>query len=503
MAITVPIVSEWNKKALEQAAKDIDTFGKKAGKSFKDLADVGKKVAVALGAATVAAVTLGKKAVDAASDLGEEQSKTNVIFADGADEIEAFARQAAQSLGQSQVQAMRASNTFATFGKAAGLAGDDLVTFATDFTALASDLASFNNTTPDEAITAIGAALRGESEPLRAYGVLLNDATLKAAALELGIYDGTGALTAQQKILAAQAEIYKQTGDAQGDFARTSDGLANSQRILSAEFENLQARIGEKLLPIALKFTDWVLETLLPALERAYNYVVPQFESAWRRLSETLGPIISQMRDALAPIVNKIITFMKENTAAVKAFFAVLAGAAVLAMIAALAAAVASLATPVVGIVVAVAALSAAFVAAYQNSADFRAIVDDLAGKAEKLYEILKKTVDVINQLRDLRGSIPGATGLEEQIRKFTLPGIGSLIPFADGGIVTGPTPALIGEAGPEAVIPLDQLGRFGGMNVTINMPAGSDGAEVVRVLEREARLRGSLPVRTAAGIKL
>jgi hypothetical protein len=158
-----------------------------------------------------------------------------------------------------------AAGAFGTFGKAAGLGGQDLATFSNDFTALATDLASFNNTSPEEAVQAIGAALRGEAEPLRRFGVLLNDATLKQEALNLGIYDGKGALTAQQKILAAQSAIYKQTTDAQGDFLRTSDGLANSQRTLSAEFANIQAQLGQKLLPLMEDFTrsllnisDWV-----------------------------------------------------------------------------------------------------------------------------------------------------------------------------------------------------------------------------------------------------
>jgi uncharacterized membrane protein YgcG len=87
----------------------------------------------------------------------------------------------------------------------------------------------------------------------------LNDATLKTAALELGIYDGNGALTAQQKILAAQNVIYKQTTTAQGDFGRTSDGLANSQRILKAQLQNLQIEIGKGLLP--------VVQAILPPLK--------------------------------------------------------------------------------------------------------------------------------------------------------------------------------------------------------------------------------------------
>ena len=45
-------------------------------------------------------------------------------------------------------------------------------------------------------------------------------------------------------------------------------------------------------------------------------------------------------------------------------------------------------------------------------------------------------------------------------------------VALADGGIVTQPTMALIGEAGKEAVIPLDQMGQFG-TQLTVNV-AGS-----------------------------
>jgi hypothetical protein len=51
---------------------------------------------------------------------------------------------------------------------------------------------------------------------------------------------------------------------------------------------------------------------------------------------------------------------------------------------------------------------------------------------------------------------------------------------FASGGIITSPTVGLIGEAGPEAVIPLDQLGGMGGNTyITVNAGMGTDGAEV------------------------
>jgi hypothetical protein len=196
-----------------------------------------------------------KSSITAASNLQETVGKVNVVFGKSASSIESFAKTASTTFGQSKQQAMDAAATFAVFGKSAGLAGADLVKFSTEFVTLASDMASFSNTTPEEAIQSLGAALRGESEPIRKYGVLLDDATLKARASTMGIYKGTGALTAQQKVLAAQAEIMNQTQLAQGDFARTQDGLANSTRTLNAQLSDLSSTVGSKLLPVVTDYT--------------------------------------------------------------------------------------------------------------------------------------------------------------------------------------------------------------------------------------------------------
>lgn len=258
--LSIPIIAEYDGKALDRAIRDfkqLETAGEKAHFLIK-------KAAIPAAAALAGVAAAMGPAIKSASDLEENMSKVSVIFGDGAKEVEKFAKTAAKSMGQSQASVLQAAGTFGTFGKAAGLGGKDLANFSNKFTTLASDLASFNNTTPEEAINAIGSALRGEAEPMRKFGVLLNDATLKAEAMALGIYEGSGALTDQQKILAAQSAIFKQTGDAQGDFDRTSDGLANTSRILTAQMDDLQASIGKGLLPIVKavlpvvqKFADW------------------------------------------------------------------------------------------------------------------------------------------------------------------------------------------------------------------------------------------------------
>jgi hypothetical protein len=256
-------------KSLKTGEQDVSTFtGKLQG--FSD------KITTAFKVATAAAVAFaGKIAIDsikAASDLGETISKVGVLFGDSAKEIEKFADGAAQSLGQTKQEALDAAANFAIFGKSAGLSGKDLTAFSTEFVKLAADLSSFNNVPQEEAINAIGSALRGEAEPLRKFGVLLDDATLKNAALELGLISTTkNALTPQQKVLAAQKVIFEQTTAAQGDFARTSGGLANQTKILSAELENTKLVIGEALLPIVLELATAFSQNIIPLIKQFAN----------------------------------------------------------------------------------------------------------------------------------------------------------------------------------------------------------------------------------------
>jgi hypothetical protein len=273
MAINIPIVSTFDDKGLNAAQKALGAFGVDANKGFSGLAKSTLIAGAAIAGAAAAVGVFAYKAIQSASDFNEAISKNTVVFGAISKEVEGFARTANTALGISETAALAAAGTFAIFGKSAGLAGKDLSNFATELVTLAADLASFNNTSVDDAITALGSALRGEAEPLRKYGVLLDDATLKAAATELGIYSGNKALTAQQKVLAAQRVIFLQTADAQGDFARTSDGLAAQQKILGATFDDIQQKLGQAFLPIFLDVVTFLNDNVVPAFERVATVI--------------------------------------------------------------------------------------------------------------------------------------------------------------------------------------------------------------------------------------
>jgi len=262
-----------------QVERDTSQVGESTGKSM------GVKIAGGL-AAAFAAAQVGKfigSSIASASDLAETTSKVEQVFGGAAGSIKDFASSAATDLGQSKQQALDGAAGFATYGKAAGLSGDDLASFSTELVTTASDMASFHNADPSDVIEALGSGLRGEAEPLRKFGIMLNDAAIQEGALAYEMANGIklerdkkGNLTATSKVLASRQAIMDQVGDAEGDFARTSEGLANQQRIMAAELEDGKAALGEAFLPAVLAVIGVVrplAQVVLPLLVGAFEAV--------------------------------------------------------------------------------------------------------------------------------------------------------------------------------------------------------------------------------------
>ncbi len=227
--------------------------GREQGKKFGAGFGSGAK-ALLTGAVATTALSYIRSATDSFAELQDASAAAGVVFGASMGKIEAASASAAEQFGVSKKEYVDGAITMGTFGKAAGLTGNDLAEFSSQMVQTAADMASFRGTTPTEAIEAVGAALRGESEPIRKYGVLLDDASLRQEALRQGLVKTTkDALTPQQRVLAAQALILKQTADAQGDFARTANSTANVQKRLAAETENFNAAMGERLAPTVVE----------------------------------------------------------------------------------------------------------------------------------------------------------------------------------------------------------------------------------------------------------
>ena len=210
-----------------------------------------------------------KAAIGAASSLAEAQSKVNVVFGESADVISDFAKTTATAIGLSERATLMAAGAFGNMFNTIGLARAESAAMSNTMVQLAADMASFNDEDPSQMLLRLRSGLAGEAEPLRRFGVLLSAARVEQAALALGISDGTRKLTEQEKVMARYAVILQDTSVQQGDFARTSEGLANKSRILSAKVDELAVAIGKRLVPATITLVDW----LITATAKTENFI--------------------------------------------------------------------------------------------------------------------------------------------------------------------------------------------------------------------------------------
>jgi len=222
----------------------------------------------ALGGVAIGAAMALKPMIDKAASMEESLSKNRVVFGESAAAVEQFAETSLHAFGVTERAALEATGVIGTLGSALGMTEADSASMATTLVGLAGDMSSFNDASVEETLTAIQAGLRGESEPLRRFGVLLDAATLKAKALEKGIIKSTKeALTPQTKALAAYELILEQTSIQMGDFTRTADSATNQSKLLAGEWDKIQTSIGEKVLPMFTAIVTSLNKEVMPALQ--------------------------------------------------------------------------------------------------------------------------------------------------------------------------------------------------------------------------------------------
>lgn len=247
------------RKAQQQTNKTELSFGKLAG---------------AIGVGNIAARAFTKalgvvrrgfmESIQAASDFQEVSAKFDTVFKDQSDSVREWAETFADSVGRASSDQLKflatIQDTLVPLGFARGAAAD----MSKQVVQLATDLGSFNNLPTDQVIRDIQSALVGNTETLRKYGVVANQAAIEQEALTSGIWDGEGALTAQEKAAAIMKLTLDGTVDAQGDAIRTADSFANTQRRLQAELTELKISLGETttegLKPFISALTDSISE---------------------------------------------------------------------------------------------------------------------------------------------------------------------------------------------------------------------------------------------------
>lgn len=300
--LVLKLVADVNKasQGIDRIDSKLGGFGKALG-GLAALAIVDKAVG--------AVIDFGKEALGAASSIEESNARITQVLNSYGVRIKQFAKTSADAYGISEQAALDYGGQLATLFTAMGQTTDQAATSSVEFLALAADMASFSNVPIEEALVALQAGLRGESEPLRKFGVLLDEQTLKQEALAMGLIETTkGALSPQTRALAAQSLIMKQTAKQQGDVARTSDGLANSQKRLEAQLSDVTAEVGQALLPIITALVRFLSANLIPFVRKLWA----AFQQVAKVVGPILGPLLEDLFDALRDLWTALAPLVKD-----------------------------------------------------------------------------------------------------------------------------------------------------------------------------------------------
>lgn len=249
----------------------------------------------------------GTAAIEAASDLREVQNVVDSTFGANSTKIEKWSQAAGKQFGLSETQAKKFTSTLGAMMKSAGLAGDEIVGMSTDLAGLSADMSSFYNLDFDTAFQKIRAGISGETEPLKQLGINMSVANLNAFALEKGLNKTFDQMSQGEQITLRYQYLMKATADAQGDFAKTSDGYANAQRRINSALENIKANVGKIFLPAIDGATSAIAGFLEKLTEQPESTVLDTFND----IELNTARKIAQLDDTMAK-ANSVIDAIKE-----------------------------------------------------------------------------------------------------------------------------------------------------------------------------------------------
>lgn len=251
----------------------------------------------ALGAATVAGgalIGLGVTGVKAAGDLEQSMGAVDAVFKGSADQVHAFADDAATNLGLTGNEYRELATLMGTQLKNGGTSMDELAGKTDELMTAGADMASMFGGTTADAVGAISSALKGERDPIEAYGVSLKQASIDAKAAEMGFTKVGGALTDEAQQAATLALIMEQTADAHGNFGRETGTMAGQMQILTAQWGNFTAQIGMLLLPILTTLLTFLTGSVMPGLEQFANLIGPHISTAIAQVGPFISSLMSQ-----------------------------------------------------------------------------------------------------------------------------------------------------------------------------------------------------------------
>lgn len=227
-----------------------------------DIKNIALGSAAGLGLVEIAAglKNIASEIIAVGRDATETRSKFNEVFGNLGESTRSWANTYADSVGRARIDTENFLASFQGLIEPMGFTNNQAAEFSKTLVSLATDVASFNNQLDADVVRDFQSALTGESEPVKKYGIIINETRVKQEAFNMGIIKAGEVLTEQQKVQVRYNILLKDTTAAQGDAIRTADSLANQQKRLEANWKNMADKISAAVVPALADMTAGVNE---------------------------------------------------------------------------------------------------------------------------------------------------------------------------------------------------------------------------------------------------
>jgi len=289
-------------KEIAKTNGTIASLKKSADKSQAGITSVFKKLKTGIVALGIGKVI--KDSITTGMDAVESDSLFETSLGKWADSVREWSEETSNALGLNAVAMRKNTGVIYNMTSSMGVAENNALKMSKGISLLSEDMASFYNLDSSEAFNKLRAGLTGETEPLKALGILVDENTVKQVAYSEGIAENGAELTQQQKVLARYVAILKQTGNAQGDLARTIDSPANQLRLLKNQVSQLGLAFSNFLMPIISAVLPYitafakVITLALNSLAKFMGLKSTNASNETSKISSNVGGLGSGLDDA-------------------------------------------------------------------------------------------------------------------------------------------------------------------------------------------------------------
>ena len=285
--------TEAEQKVIDKTAavvKKLEESGNKFEKTGEKISKVGNKITLGV---TTPVVAAGAAIYKYSSDLTEAENKTKEVFKNMSGDVLTWSQTSLNKMGMARSTALDAVSLYGGMATAMGLTRKRATDMSKSLTELSVDLASFHNTSLDQASTALKSIFTGETETLKNYGIVMTEANLKAYALSQGIKTNYSEMSQAEKVQLRYNFVLNASKDAIGDYERNCGEAASQMK-----------KLPEALKELATSFKDNVEPVITPIIT-SLNGAIVSF-GKWSKTTKNVVTVAAVSIAALGPLVSVI-----------------------------------------------------------------------------------------------------------------------------------------------------------------------------------------------------